>query len=387
MMPQSDTRPAIFSRALFWILAVMPFILSVLKYSRWETYGTFDFYTFHMAGILANDGQALLAYDWDRFVSLFGVEYGSTGSLPWFYPPILLPYGQALALFEVSTAYLVFCFTSLISYYLTIYFLFRDRFEEIIVLSVFPLIIPISFGHPTILFLVFVLLAYRLSRHYPVLALIALTVVATKPHVGGVILFLYFLKTIPKSILPSIAIAAVAILSTSLLYGSDIWILFLSHLKTASESVLVLQLENPFRASFYVALIPYEIPPLVRWLLHFMILAAVCGLGAYAFRDEKTDRFWVVAGIASFFASPYIVLYDYALLLFPLILVLKNSNLQISRQWILTLLLIELVPMALIEIPPAYKFNFLTILAFMIVALMIKIKSNRLNRPQTNSSG
>lgn len=383
-MPEIPPRPAVFSKALFWILAALPFILSVLKYSRWETYGTFDFYAFHMAGILTNEGHAMLAYDWDRFVALFGQQYGSTGSLPWFYPPILLPYAQALALFEVSTAYLVFCFSSLASYYLTVYFLFRNQFKEIIILSAFPLIIPIAFGHPTILFLVALLLAYRFARHTPVLALIALTLIATKPHVGGVILFLYFLKTAPKSILPSLAIAVVAILSTSLLYGGDIWFAFLTHLKDASRSVLSTQIENPFRASFYMTLAPYGMPAPIRWLLHLAMLAAVCGLGAYAFRDKKSDQFWVVAGIAAFFTSPYIVLYDYALLLFPLILVLKNSDIQTSRSWVLAVLLIEFIPMALIEIPPAYKFNFSAILIFTVAVLMVKIKSMAAAQPKTS---
>lgn len=384
-MPETTARPAFFSRTLFWVLAALPFMLSILKYSRWETYGAFDFHAFHMAGILANEGQALLAYDWDSFVVLFGAQYGSAGSLPWFYPPILLPYAQLLALFDVSTAYLVFCFASLASYYLTVYILFRHRFEEIIILSAFPLIIPLAFGHPTVLFLVVLLLAYRLSRHAPVLALVALTLIATKPHVGGIILFLYFLKTAPKSILPSLVIAVVAILSTSLIYDSGIWFSFLSHLKDASKSVLASQLENPFRASFYVALLPYDIPALVKWLLHFTMLAAICGLGAYAFWAEKTDKFWVVAGISAFFTSPYIVLYDYTLLLFPLILVLKSSNIQTSRSWVLAVLMIELAPMALIEIPPAYKFNFSTILAFTVVVLMLKIKSNHLITAQTNA--
>ncbi|KPU84269.1 hypothetical protein JI58_04795 [Marinosulfonomonas sp. PRT-SC04] len=378
-MPETTARPQVFSKALFWILAVLPFVLSILKYSRWETYGTFDFYAFHMAGILANEGQAMLAYDWDRFVALFGEQYGSTGSLPWFYPPILLPYAQALALFQVSTAYLVFCFSSLASYYLTVYFLFRSQFKEIIILSAFPLIIPIAFGHPTILFLVALLLAYRLSRHAPVLALIALTLIATKPHVGGIILFLYFLKTAPRSILPSLAIAVVAIISTSLFYGSDIWFAFLAHLKEASQSVLSSQIENPFRASVYVALAPYDMPAFIRWLLHLTTLVAICGLGAYAFKDEKTDRFWVVAGIAAFFTSPYIVLYDYTLLLFPLILVLKNSDIQTSRPWVLAVLFIEFIPMALIEIPPAYKFNFSAIMLFTVAVLMVKIKSRSPN--------
>ena len=386
-MPQSDNHQAIFSKTLFWLLAVMPFVLSVLKYSRWETYGTFDFYTFHMAGILANNGQAQLAFDWDQFVSLFEAQYNEIGSLPWFYPPILLPYSQVLALFDVSTAYLVFCFTSLISYYLTIYYLFRDRFEEIIVLSAFPLIIPIAFGHPTIFFLVFLLLGYRFARDHMVLALIALTLVAVKPHVGGIILFLYFLKTLPKSILPSLAIAVVTIASTSLFYGADIWMLFLSLITSASDSLLASQLENPFRASFYLVLGPYNIPVIIRWLLHFTMLAAICGFAAYAFRDAKSDRFWVVAGIAAFFTSPYIVLYDYTMLLFPLILVLMNSNLQASRPWVLAVLLIESIPMALIEIPPAYKFNFAAILVFTIAVLMIKVKGTPPSHPQTSGRG
>lgn len=381
-IPQSDNSTEFVSRTLFLVLAILPFATSILKYSQWEIYGVFDFYTFHHAGTLANNGQAYLAYNWLEFVSLFEVKYGDSSNLPWFYPPILLPYCQLLALFEVSTAYLVFCFSGLISYYLTVYYLFHDKYKEIIVLSVFPLLIPIAFGHPTIFFLVFLLLGYRLSQNYPVLALIALTLVAAKPHVGGVILFLYFLKTIPKSILPSLAIAVIAIASTSLFYGTNIWMLFLSQIKTGSENLHTLQLENHFHASFYNAINPYGLPTIVKWLLHFSVLTGLCGFGAYVFKDLKSDRFWVVAGIAAFFASPYIVLYDYVLLLLPLILVLINSDIQTNRPWVMAVLFIELIPMGIIGLPPAYKYNFLVVSVFTIAMLMIKVERGNKKGPQ-----
>jgi hypothetical protein len=374
MMPRSENSSAYFSKTLFWMLAALPFVFVILKFARWETYGIFDFHTFHLAGVLANNGQAQLVFDWDTFVARFAPTYGTPGALPWFYPPLLLPYSQALALFKAPIAYVVFNFIGLAAYYLTVHSLFRDRFREIIILSAFPLLIPIAFGHPTVFFLVFLLLGYHLSKRNPVLALIALTVVATKPHVGGVILFLYFIKTLPKSLLPSIIIAAVAILSTSLVYGSDIWLQFLSLLKSASDNLLAMQLENPYRSSFFVAMAPFGVPVAIRWILHFALLAALCGLGAYAFRDTKADRFWVVAGLAAFFTSPYIVLYDYTLLLLPLILVIKNARTQEKCPWVVAVLFLESIPMVLTVLPPAYKFNFLAILLFTVTVLLIKIR-------------
>lgn len=187
MMPRSENSSTYFSKTLFRILAALPFVFVILKYARWEADGIFDFHTFHLAGVLANNGQAQLAFDWDTFVARFKPTYGTPGAFPWFYPPILLPYSQALALFNAPNAYLVFNFIGLSAYYLTIRSLFRTKFREIIVLSAFPLLIPIAFGHPIVFFLVFLLLGYHLSKHHPVLALIALTAVAAKPHVGGVV--------------------------------------------------------------------------------------------------------------------------------------------------------------------------------------------------------
>ena len=373
-MPRSENNSAYFSKTLFWILAALPFAFVILKFVRWETYGIFDFHTFHLAGILANNGQAHLAFDWDSFVAQFAPTYGTSGAFPWFYPPLLLPYSQALALFKAPIAYVVFNFIGLAAYYLTIHSLFRDKFREIIILSAFPLLIPIAFGHPTIFFLVFMLLGYHLSKRHPVLALIALTAVAAKPHIGGVILFLYFLKTLPRSILPSIAIAAIVILSTSLFYGSDIWLQFMSLLKSASENLLAMQLKNPYRSSFFVALAPFGFPTAIRWILHFALLATICGLGAYAFRDAKSDRFWVVAGLAAFYTSPYIVLYDYPLLLLPLILVVKHARTQEKCPWVVAVLFIESIPMVLTVLPTAYKFNFLAVLLFTVAVLLIKIR-------------
>lgn len=376
-MPQTDNSPAFISRSTFLVLASFPFIAAILKFVMWDTYGVFDFHTFHLAGTLANQGQAQLSYQWLDFIGLFGPTYGEASDLPWFYPPILLPYAQGLALMDISSAYLVFCMVSLVSYYLTVYYLFWDNFREIIALSVFPLLIPIAFGHPTIIFLVFLLLAYRLSRNHPVLALILLTLAATKPHTGGVILFLYFIKTLPKSILPSIIIAAVAIGTTSLIYGADIWLAFYEQMNEASKMLLGLTLESDWRASAYHGLKPLPISEPFKWLGHFAFLGAICSLAAFAFKDAKHDQFWAVAGIAAFFTSPYIIIYDNVVLLFPLILVLVNSDIRAKRPWLLAVLFLEFIPLAFFGQENIYKYNFTAILLFVLAMLMIKISRNR----------
>lgn len=356
-MNPPSTRP-LHNPALLVLVALTPALLVLSKFLLWDRLGIFDFYAFHLAGVLANSGQLAQLYNPQEIMAQYEAAYGISTSLPWFYPPILLPYCQFLALFPVATAYLIHSALSLALYYTLIIKAFPTRWRDIIILSALPITISLTFGHPTLLLLVFALAAYRLASTHLVLALVLLTFAAAKPQIGGVLLLLFFLKNLPRSLGPSAAIAGVSILSIAALYSWDSWSLFLESLFLAGHALEAQTINQVWMSSAFISLQSHGVPVALALGLHFALLI---GLALDAMRrmgPAEPDRFWLAAGIAMVFFSPYLMYYDLALLLFPLIIALPHIDTDKGKNWVYLLLLWEVLLPVVFALEPRQNFNF-----------------------------
>ena len=363
-MSQPTAAPAFQSRASFLLIAAFPGLFTLSKFVLWERYGVFDFHSFHLAGLLANAGQIDQLYKPDVFSAQYLQHYGEPGQLPWFYPPLLLPYCQFLALFSVAVAFLVNGFISIAAYYLAVRWVFPDRSRDIIILSALPLIIALGFGHPIILFLSLLLIGYRLTPSSLGAGLLALTLCAAKPHLGGVALFLLFSRKLPKSLLPSTLIGISIVLIFAALYGWQVWWLFLQSISLAATYLEGGTINQQWISSLYAGALALNTPRLFAIMAQGSGLILFCSIGAYLFRHEKQDQFWVVAGLAAVFTSPYLMYYDLIFLLFPLALVVKRVHIRIARSWVYGLFLSEVGFLVLLAFKPAAPFGFLVFAAF-----------------------
>jgi len=357
-MNTSHTRP-LDSPPLLLLIALTPFLLALSKYMFWESVGVFDFYAFHLAGGLANSGQLEQLYNPQAIMAQYEAAYGVKTSLPWFYPPLLLPYCQFLALFPVATAYLVHSIISLSLYYALIIKAFPARWRDIIVLSALPITITLTFGHPTLLLLVFALAAYKIANKHLILALVFFMLAAAKPQIGGVLLLLFFLKKLPRSLGPSAVIAAVTILSIATLYTWDSWVLFFNSLLLAGHSLQAQTINQIWMSSAFISLQSHGMPTGLALVFHFALLIGLAMAAMRFLGLAQPDRFWFAAGVAMVFFSPYLMFYDLAFLLFPIIIALPHINTEKGKNWVYLLLLWEASLPIVMALEPEQNFNFI----------------------------
>lgn len=382
----TQPRSAFGGKAFFWLFALAPLFIIFMKISIWSHYGVFDFHTFHQAGLLANSGQFSTIYDTSAFVDHLEKNYGERELLPWFYPPLLLPFCQVLALFPIKIAYAIYGVSSILFYYFTVSAVFPKAYQEIITLTALPLTIPLFFGHPTPMLLCFLIWGYRFSRSNLFMSLVMLTLFAIKPHVGGIVLFFYFLAKLPKTILPSLIIAVITLASFMLLYDWHIWAYFLRQLTFAQEVLSNQGFSTRWVSSFHGFLRALNFPVFVAWLGQLAALIAVCLVGWLTFKANKHDRFWVVASLAAFFTSPYIVFYDVAYLIFPLILVLINTDPTKRKHWPYALVLLETAMLIALRYEPPINLNFVISLSFFALIFIEKARHSQTSATASSRS-
>ncbi len=361
---------------LFLILAGLPFAFLILKALLWERYGIFDFHTFHLAGTLANRGETDILYQPAAFVARYRTYYGDAEELPWFYPPLMLPWVQLLALFPVRAAYLVNGFAGLALYYFAAWRLLRPHHRALILLSALPLSLSLAFGHPTALLLAFILLAMARPQGEIFLPLALLALAAAKPHIGGVILLAFFLRRWPRSLVPALVIAGAVIGGLGLVYGFGIWGAFLGAMKTAGEFLRGGHFNREWIASFHALMEAAGLGGAGALVAHFLVLLAILAVLVHRYRGSPEARFWIPAAAAAFFTSPYVMLYDIPFLLAAAAAALRfaggagGAAGEIEGRWLRIALLVETAPLALLGLPLAFNPGFFAALLLLAALLL-----------------
>lgn len=358
-------------------IAALPLVFLGTKFWLWHTYGVFDFYTFHLAGVLANQGRIEALYHPDIFMGFFAPTYGSAGLLPWFYPPILIPYCQFLALFPVNIAYLVNGVLSITAYYAAVSWAFPRHARDIIILSVLPMIVLLGFGHPSILLLSLIIAGSHLARQSLGKGLLALTISAAKPHLGGIVLLFLFLRSPRQALLPSVIIFIGFIGGGALLYGGGIWLAFLHGIGAAATYVGSGTINQQWIASVYGTFLAYGASNAAAIFAHVGALLGVTGLALYAFRGSSSRRFWAASGMAMVFASPYLMYYDLVFFLFPMALVIDSIDIHAARLWVYGLFIGELAMLAILGFETAAGLGAAVFLGFAAMLLFGKIRFGR----------
>jgi len=156
------------------------------------------------------------------------------------------------------------------------------------------------------------------------------------------------------------------------LYGWQIWWLFLQSISLAASYLEGRTINQQWVSSIYAGALAFNAPSLFATLAQVAALVLYCGIGAYLFRQEKFDQFWVVSGLAVVFASPYLMYYDLVYLLFPLALAVKHMDMHKARNWVYALFLTEAGLLVLLEFKPAATFGFFIVAAFSIMIFIGK---------------
>ncbi len=285
-----------------------------------------DFASFYAAGSLVLDGRAADVYDMAlhaaREQQIFGT---ATPYYAWLYPPIflllatpiaLLPYGLALAVWQISSFALYLSVIGIIVRRMRIR-VDAIRATWLPVAAAFPAVF-INLGHGQNGFLTAGLFGAALLAlaKRPVLAGILFGVLAYKPQLALVVPIALLAAGQWRAVIAAGVTVMALVAITSLLFGPDLWIAFAASTET-SRKLLLEQGDVGFaklQSVFAAARMWGGSIPLAYAVQGLVSAAAICGTAwtwhSAGHRDVKA----ALLVVATLLASPHVLDYDLVIL-------------------------------------------------------------------------
>jgi hypothetical protein len=234
----SPSKRTMYARCVVTALAISVLLKTCwfARWGFWQHREFADFDAFHTVAQRVWLGDLELVYRLETFVKLqMDASVGTTGLMPWTYPPqfdlLLAPF----ALLPVEAAYLVFTAATLVFYLMALRALAGSYFAQVLIILFPALAITIGSGQNGFLTGALIGLVCLHARKRPVLAGLALGAMVIKPHLA-IAVAVYLLATRQWR---AIATAAVVVLASTLLctliFGPQIWIAFLGAVRESAS--------------------------------------------------------------------------------------------------------------------------------------------------------
>lgn len=334
LTPQRLRYPWLIGAALWfgWLVSILPGLLAGGASDRFgQLIGT-DFAAFYTAGKIVLEGKSSQLYDAGLAIELQGQIQNqkpgqSTQFNPYLNPPFyaLLFVPFALIPYPISPllwmAFNLACFTAAF-WLLGI----RKPKSYLLALTWLPAWAVISFGQNTFLSLLILVCVYILWRQKKLfLAGLVLGLLLYKPQLLPGIGFLWVLswkKNWPA--LTGLSLSGALLAGVSLLSMPQASLAYPAYLQTLNSRLLFSPDFPIWNAngvqSFWIGLLP-GLPDLAR-ILYFIILAGVLLAFVRFWRQHKSEDELLFAGAIclTVCSAPYLMLYDWALLLIPALL-------------------------------------------------------------------
>lgn len=301
-----------------------------------------DFDAFHIAGTMANQGQAHATY---QAAATFAAQQEITGTqsfMPWTYPPPALLLTQGLASLPIGVAYALFIAASFCCYLLVLRQIAREYLPGVLIATIPTLVLTLRTGQNS--FLIAVLAGSFLLgflRQRPA-AGIPLGLMVIKPHLAAGLALLSLLGQrwsimlwAALTVILSLAIATFAL-------GTGIWPAFLGGVREAgqflSEGYYLL-----FRMiSLYAFFRSLGTPAEIAFALHAVGTVLALVMLVIVWRSSLPPRMVAAtACVASLFVSPYGYDYDLTLLGLAMALVMRDIIEYATSRELLALLLLS----------------------------------------------
>lgn len=288
----------------------------------------YDFSAYYEAAVFAKRGAAAEAYDDARMVEAEHQRFpGSKARLPWNYPPSFqllllplsyLPYACAFALFTLGLG--------------AGYIVVLRRFgvgTNFIPMALFPgAIINLFLGANGLLIALLIGAGFLVVHKRPYLGGFFLGLVSIKPHLALIIPFaLLFGRNIKALIAMALTAAALAGFS-ALAFGADAWLAFAGKLTNAAD--VARQSSSDWRRvpTLYTFFLSLGLPRSAAQILHGLIALSALILSGFAWRKspDMLGRAAILA-LCTLIVTPYARIYDFALLVFPLLWLNRQTDL------------------------------------------------------------
>lgn len=278
----------------------------------WYGGQTADFSAFHIVAQRIWLGGLDLTYQFAAFTKMqMAAAGGTTGVMPWTYPPQFDLLLAPLAFLPGWAAYFVFTAVTLVAYLMTLRAIAGNNFALVLVVFFPAIAITISTGQNGLLTGALIGLICIAVERRPVLAGIALGVMVVKPHLA-VAAGIYMLLTRRW---PAVLSAAIVVVASSLVctlaFGPQIWMAWLGSVREAASYLEDGRYQLFRMISAYAALFNAGLPPAGAFWGQMAMAALALVAVALAVARGPSPRFSLgIVAVASVMISPYAYDYD-----------------------------------------------------------------------------
>lgn len=273
---------------------------------------TADFSAFHIVAQRIWRGDLDLTYQFAAFTKMqMEAAGGTTGVMPWTYPPQFDLLLAPLALLPGWAAYLLFTTITLAAYLMTLRVIAGNNLALVLVIFFPAIAITISIGQNGLLTGALIgLICINVERR-PVLSGLALGVMVIKPHLA-VAAGIYMLLTRRWSaVLAAATVVVASSLICTLAFGPQIWIAWLGSIREAASYLEDGRYQLFRMISAYAALYKAGLPPAGAFWGQMAMAALALVAVALAIARGPSSRFVLgVVSVASVMISPYAYDYD-----------------------------------------------------------------------------
>jgi len=298
----------------------------------WYGGQTADFSAFHIVAQRVWLGDLDLTYQFAAFTKMqMAAAGGTTGVMPWTYPPQFDLLMAPFAFLPGWAAYFLFTTITLVAYLMTLRVIAGSNFAHVLVVFFPTIAITISIGQNGLLTGALIGLICINAERRPVLSGLALGVMVIKPHLA-VAAGIYMLLTRRW---PAVLSAAIVVIASSLVctlaFGPQIWIAWLGSIREAASYLEDGRYQLFRMISAYAALYNAGLAPAGAFWGQMALAALALVAVALAVVRGPSPRFALgVVAVASVMISPYAYDYDLPIVGIGLALLLPDLISQAS---------------------------------------------------------
>ncbi|MDN5003416.1 glycosyltransferase family 87 protein [Bradyrhizobium sp. GCM10027634] len=278
----------------------------------WYGGQTADFAAFHIVAQRIWLGDVDLTYQFASFTKMqMAAAGGTTGVMPWTYPPQFDLLLAPLAFLPGWAAYLLFTTLTLAAYLMTLRAIAGSNFAPALVVFFPAIAITIGVGQNGLLTGALIGLVCINAERRPVLSGIALGVMVIKPHLA-VAAGIYMLLTRNwRAVLTGAIVVVASSLACTLAFGPQIWLAWLGSIREAAGYLEDGRYQLFRMISSYAALYNAGLPPAGAFWGQMAMAALALVTVALAIARGPSSRFALgVVAVASVMISPYAYDYD-----------------------------------------------------------------------------
>jgi arabinofuranan 3-O-arabinosyltransferase len=324
------------------VIAQVAFLAGSLLKGTWlvaphfASHGGFvdsDFVNVWAAGRLALAGHAALAYDWPthKLAEDSALGHGFDGYYGWHYPPPFLFVAAALALLPYAVAYLVWIFGTFPLYLAAIRTIINDRVGYLLAAAFPPVLANFFVGQNGFLSAaLFGGTLILIEQERALLAGILLGLLTYKPHLG--LLFPIALVAAGQwRVFVTAGIVAVLMAAASwLAFGGDAWLGFVGHISQSSEAVFAQGKADWSKLQTAFGLVrSLGGSEMLAWTAQAVVALIAAVVIALLWRSRAPYEIKAAAlGTAAMLVTPYLYVYDLAVLAVPVAYLLRLGRAQ-----------------------------------------------------------